>query len=231
MHGRLRYANPPYVFPMSSKLIIFDFDGTLADTFPSFARVFDQAADQYGFKRLDRDRQAVLRGLGARQIMAHHEVPLWKLPAIARFMRTRMGDGVANIKLFTGIDHVLRALHAQGVVLTIVTSNSPANVRAILGPELLALFSHVQCGASLFGKPSKIRKVLAATGIAPEHAMLIGDEIRDATAAADTGIAFGAVAWGFNHVDALAGQHPQRIFRRVDDLLDLIPDTALLRQG
>jgi phosphoglycolate phosphatase len=216
---------------MSSKLIIFDFDGTLADTFPSFVRVFDQAADKYGFKRLDRERQGILRGLDARQIMAHHDIPLWKVPAIARFMRARMADDIANINLFSGIDHVLRALHAQGVALTIVTSNSPGNVHAILGPELIALFSHVQCGAALFGKPSKIRKVLAAAGIAPEHAMLIGDEIRDAKAAADAGIDFGAVAWGFNHVDALAAQHPRRIFHHVDDLLDLSPDTALLRQG
>jgi len=216
---------------MSSKLLIFDFDGTLADTFPSFVRVFDQAADKYGFKRLDRERQDVLRGLDARQIMAHHDVPLWKVPAIARFMRVRMADDIGNIKLFTGIGQALLALHAQRVALTIVTSNSPGNVRAILGPELLALFSHVECGASLFGKPSKIRKVLAATGTAPEHAMLIGDEIRDAKAAADAGIDFGAVAWGFNHVDALAAQHPRRIFLHVDDLLDLSPDTALLRQG
>ncbi|USX26826.1 HAD hydrolase-like protein [Oxalobacteraceae bacterium OTU3CINTB1] len=216
---------------MPSKLIIFDFDGTLADTFPSFVRVFDQAADKYRFKRLDRERQSVLRGLDARQIMAHHDIPLWKVPAIARFMRARMADDIANIKLFAGIDRMLRALQAQGVTLTIVTSNSPGNVRAILGPELMALFRHVECGASLFGKPSKIRKVLAATGVAPEQAMLIGDEIRDAKAAADTGIGFGAVAWGFNDVDALAAQHPQRIFRHVDDLLDLSPDTVLLRQG
>jgi len=219
---------------MPYKLIIFDFDGTLADTFPSFVRVFDQAADRYGFKRLDRDHQGMLRGMDARQIMAHHDVPLWKVPAIARFMRAAMAADIANITPFAGIERVLRALHAQGVVLTIVTSNSQANVRAILGPDLLALFSHVECGAALFGKPAKVRKVLAATAIAGEHTMLIGDEIRDAKAAADADIDFGAVAWGFNHVDALAARHPRRIFRRVDDLrelLDLSPDTALLRLG
>ena len=213
---------------MSSKLLIFDFDGTLADTFPSFVRVFDQAADKYGFKRLDRERQDALRGLDARQIMAHHEIPLWKVPAVARFMRARMADDIATIKLFTGIDQALRALHAQGMVLTIVTSNSPGNVRAILGPELMELFSHVECGAALFGKPSKIRKVLAATGIAPAHAMLIGDEIRDAKAAADTGIDFGAVAWGFNHVDALIACHPHQVFRHVSDMSG---EALRLRQG
>ena len=213
---------------MRRKLIIFDFDGTLADTFPSFVRVFDQAADKYGFKRLDRDRQHALRGLDARQIMAHHGIPLWKVPAIARFMRARMADDIGNIKLFAGIDHVLRALHAQGVVLAIVTSNSPGNVRAVLGPDLLPLFSHVECGASLFGKLSKVRKVLAATGIAPEQAMLIGDELRDATAAADAGIDFGAVAWGFNDVDSLIARHPRQVFRHV---VEMSGDAPRLRQG
>jgi phosphoglycolate phosphatase len=216
---------------MPYKLIIFDFDGTLADTFPSFVRVFDQAADRYGFKRLDRERQGMLRGMDARQIMAHHDIPLWKVPAIARFMRAAMAADIANITPFIGIERMLRALHAQGIMLTIVTSNSQANVCAILGPDLLALFSHVECGASLFGKLPKVRKVLGVAGVPPEHTILIGDEIRDAKAAADVGIDFGAVAWGFNHVDALAAQHPRRIFRHVDDLLDLSPNTALLRQG
>ncbi|HWW70744.1 MAG TPA: HAD hydrolase-like protein [Duganella sp.] len=216
---------------MRRKLIVFDFDGTLADTFPSFVRVFDRAADEYGFKRLDRERQGALRGLDARQIMAHHDIPLWKVPAIARFMRAGMADDIVNIKLFAGVDQALRDLHAQGVVLTIVTSNSPGNVRAVLGPELLALFSHVECGASLFGKAAKVRKVLAATGIAPEHAMLIGDEIRDAKAAADAGVDFGAVAWGFNHGDALIACRPRQLFRQVAELAHLNADIARLRQG
>jgi phosphoglycolate phosphatase len=216
---------------MRHKLIIFDFDGTLANTFPSFVHVFDEAADKYGFKRLDRAQHHALRGADARQIMAHHAIPLWKVPAIARFMRAGLAAEIGSIKLFDGIAQALRSLSAQGVVLTIVSSNSLANVRAVLGPELAALFSHLECGASLFGKLAKIRKVLAATGVAPQEAILIGDEIRDARAAADAGVDFGAVAWGFNHVEALAAQHPQRIFRHVDELPGVSPDTALLRQG
>ncbi|WP_235914568.1 HAD hydrolase-like protein [Rugamonas rivuli] len=46
---------------MNRKLIIFDFDGTLADTLPVFVDVFDQAADKYGFKRMDRSRTQALR--------------------------------------------------------------------------------------------------------------------------------------------------------------------------
>lgn len=212
---------------MRHKLIIFDFDGTLADTFPSFVHVFDEAADKYGFKRLDRAQHHVLRGADARQIMAHHAIPLWKVPAIARFMRAGLAADIDNIKLFAGIDHALRSLSAQGVVLTIVSSNSLANVRAVLGSELVSLFSHLECGASLFGKLAKVRKVLAAAGIAPEETMLIGDEIRDAKAAAEAGVDFGAVAWGFNHVEALMACESRQVFHQVDELA---ADKPQLRQ-
>jgi phosphoglycolate phosphatase len=204
---------------VNPKLIIFDFDGTLADTFPCFVRVFDEAAAKYRFKPIDRANAQGLRGLDARAIMALHDIPLWKTPAIGRFMRTRIGDEASSIRLFDGIDAVLHALQARGVVLTIVTSNSRSNVLRILGPDLLKLFSHVECGAGLFGKLPKVRRVLAATGIAPADTLLIGDEIRDARVSAEAGVDFGAVAWGFNHVDALVAQHPRHVFHQVGDLL------------
>ena len=212
---------------MNRKLIIFDFDGTLADTLPVFVNVFDQAADKYGFRRMDRARQQELRNLDARRMMAIHDIPLWKVPAIASFMRSAMARDVADIRLFDGMEDVLRALKARGTILTIVSSNSRGNVLAVLGPELAALFSRFECGAALFGKLPNIRKVLAATGVAREHAMLIGDEIRDAKVSAEAGIDFGAVAWGFNHLDALIAERPARVFRQVGELLS---DTAPLPQ-
>jgi phosphoglycolate phosphatase len=205
---------------LDRKLIIFDFDGTLADTLSMFLQIFDEAADKYGFKRLDQSRKQSLRALDARQLMKIHEVPLWKVPAIASFMRASMGRNIDGIRLFAGMDEALRALKAQGVQLTIVSSNSRSNVLKILGPETAALFSQFECGASLFGKLPKIRKVLAATGVAREHVMLIGDEIRDAKVSAEAGVAFGAVAWGFNNIDVLLAEKPRRVFRQVADLLD-----------
>ena len=62
------------------KLVIFDFDGTLADTFDLFLRGFDEAADVYQFSRFDRANLTYVRGLDARGVMRHHHVPMWKLP-------------------------------------------------------------------------------------------------------------------------------------------------------
>lgn len=203
----------------STQLIIFDFDGTLADTMPVFLRLFDEAADQYGFRRVQDNGLEAMRGLDARQIMALHEVPLWKVPMIAAFMRRRMADVVEQIRLFPGMAEALSELHRRGTVLAIVSSNSRQNVEAVLGPGLTRLFRHVECGTSLFGKRSRLRKVLAAAAVAPQAALLVGDEIRDAEAARGAGIGFAAVAWGYNHADALIAQHPARLFRQVAELL------------
>ena len=62
------------------QLAIFDFDGTLADSFPWFIGVLNGVADRYGFNRVRPDDVEQLRGYDARQIMRHLRVPSWKLP-------------------------------------------------------------------------------------------------------------------------------------------------------
>jgi len=199
-------------------LIIFDFDGTLADTLPWFAAAFNEVADKYRFRRLESGHQHALRGLDVRQIMARQRIAFWKLPLIARHMRARMARDIAGIALFPGIVAALRELAGRGVRLALVTSNSRANVQQVLGPDVAALFCDGQYGASVFGKLAKVRKVIANSGVAPEEVLMIGDEIRDAHAARDAGIAFGAVAWGYNHVEALIDQGSQEVFLKVGDL-------------
>ena len=51
------------------KLIIFDFDGTLADSFPWFVEVSNALADRYRLKRMTEQEGATLRSLSARQII------------------------------------------------------------------------------------------------------------------------------------------------------------------
>ena len=69
---------------MPYKLALFDFDGTLADSFPWFTTVVNDAADKYGFRRIARHEFDTLRGKSAREMIAHLGVRRWKLPFIAR---------------------------------------------------------------------------------------------------------------------------------------------------
>jgi phosphoglycolate phosphatase len=203
---------------MPYRLVIFDFDGTLANSYSWFLSVVNQAADRYGFVRIDDANREMLRGQEARQIIRHLRLPAWKAPLVARFMRRRMHIDAGGIPLYEGTDRMLEDLARRGLALAIVSSNSEKNIRRILGPRLAGLIHHYGCGASLFGKPRLLRRVLRAAGVRPANALCIGDEIRDLRAAHAVGIPFGAVAWGYTHLEALVAHAPAEVFSHVDDI-------------
>lgn len=204
---------------MRYRLAIFDFDGTLADSFSWFLGVVNVLADEHGFRRMEEHEVETLRGQAARQIVAHMGLPAWKMPRVAHRMRQYMARDIGSISLFPGVDRLLRELAGHGVRLAIVTSNSIGNVRQVLGPESAALIHHYECGASMFGKRPKLRAVLRNSGIPAAEALCIGDELRDLEAARAEGIAFGAVSWGYTHPEALRAQDPEEVFESVEEVL------------
>jgi phosphoglycolate phosphatase len=203
---------------MPYRLAIFDFDGTLADSFPFLASVFDRLADRHGFRRVEPHEVSRLRRCGAREIMAHVGMPAWKLPLVARSFIGLMRENAAAVPLFDGAAEMLEHLSARGIVLAIVSSNSRENVERVLGPDTARLISHYECGASIFGKRSRIRTVLKRSGIVKADAILIGDQSTDLDAAHAEQVDFGAVAWGYADIEALKALGPAITFERVCDI-------------
>jgi phosphoglycolate phosphatase len=144
---------------------------------------------------------------------------MWKMPIIARHMRRLTEEQIDQISLFQGVDDMLQQLAEADITLAVVTSNSYNNVRHVLGPECAALISHYECGVSIFGKRARFRRILQRTGMQPGETLAIGDELRDSEAAQKERIPFGAVAWGFTHIAALAAQAPAKVFTKVDDIV------------
>ena len=204
MHGRFR-------------LIIFDFDGTLADSFPFFVRVVNDMAKEFSFSPIEDHEIEGLRSYSSREMMRHLNVPIWKMPAIAASMRSRMAAAIDEIPLFDGIPDVLADLKNHGLTTAVVTSNSEENVRHVLGPCVQQI-DYFECGASLMGKKAKLKKVVAFSGIEPRQALLIGDEIRDYEAAKKTGMAFAGVEWGYTTPSALRQLGPDLMFPTVASL-------------
>lgn len=207
---------------MNYELVIFDFDGTLADTFPWAVGMLDQAAEKYGFRRVEAHELEQLRTMEGHAILKHVGVPLWKVPRIARYFRGAMAENIEQIPLFAGVPALLTRLRERGAVVAVVTSNSASNVQAVLGPDICDLVCHFECGVSLFGKAARLKRVLRKSGAAPESTIYIGDEIRDVDAARQVGIASGVVSWGCNTIKALADCDPEEVFQSVGDILDRI---------
>jgi len=201
------------------QLAIFDLDGTLADSFPWFLRVLNGVADEFGFRPVVGDDEvAALRRVGPRDILTRLDVPVWKLPKIARHMRRLKAEHLDQIPLFPEAQRMLQAVAERGVQLALVSSDHENNARAQLGAATAALFSDFACGASLFGKAKKFKRVLKRSGVPPAQAIAIGDELRDIDAARATGVACGAVAWGYADPAALRAQRPDHMFTTMDEI-------------
>ena len=177
-------------------LVMFDFDGTLADSAEWMFGVLNELADRYGFRRVTPAEVEMLRGRPNREIIAYLGVPAWRLPAIARAARERARADAEAIRLFPGAGEMLDRLAAAGVAVAVVSSNGEDVVRRVLGPHAASV-RHWACGASLFGKARKMRQVLHAGGVDPNRAAAVGDETRDVDAARAAGVTSVAVTWGY----------------------------------
>lgn len=194
------------------RMVLFDSDGTLANTLPWVSAAFNQLAAKYGFEPLSAADHETLRHLPMQEMMRRVKIPLWRMPALVTGMRKHMAKHLHEFELFDGITESLQQLSRAGVALGVVSSNSTDNVRAILGPDTAALFQHFACSASIFGKAPKFRAVLRASGIPASETIYLGDEVRDAEAAHKAGMAYGAVGWGYHALETLRAQGAAEFF-------------------
>lgn len=204
------------------KLAIFDFDGTLADSGDWFLSIADDLAERFRFRRVEPDEINELRGHTTREVIRHLGIPRWKLPVIARHIHKRLAAETDRIALFDGIVPMIDALIASGIRIAVVTSNADGNVRAILGPHIVSHIEMFECGASLFGKAPRFKRVLRKLGVAREDVIAIGDETRDIVAARKVGIDTAAVLWGYANRSILAELKPDTVFDSPTEVIDFI---------
>lgn len=207
---------------MPYKLVIFDFDGTLADSGGRMLDVLNQVARRHRFRQVIPDEVEMLRGLGNREIMAYLGVRKWRLPWIAHDMRRLSAATSDRISLFEGVGELLAQLSAAGITTAIVTSNSETTVRRVLGPQNAARIAHYRCGVSIFGKAVKLRGLVRQLGIAKRAVLCVGDEIRDIEAARAAGLAIASVSWGYAKPEALERSRPTLVVKSIRELAEVI---------
>ena len=205
-----------------TKVIIFDFDGTLADTIDILLSITNRLSAEFGFKSATKEELAQLSNLNSWQILQYSGISIFKFPLLIRRLKAELHREIPHIQLFPGIKEVLLELKKRGFQLGIITSNSRENVLGALEKNgLQDTFTFIYSG-STFGKHKVINKWLRIENIHTEKVVYVGDEIRDIDAAKKTGIKVIAVGWGFNSPQALAAQNPNFLIERPQELIEIM---------
>lgn len=200
--------------------LIFDFDGTLVDSFCSVIEQFNILANDFNFRKITLEEIDGLRDLSSRDLVKYLKIPIYKIPAVLYKARKRLQNEMHKLTPFVGMHQVLHDLSDAGFSLGIVTSNSEENVVSWLNHhKMKQYFNFIHMESSYFGKKSVLKKVMKINKI--KKAMYIGDETRDIEAAKQCGMSSIAVTWGFNSEKILSQHHPDYIARAPKDILEI----------
>ncbi len=202
--------------------LIFDFDGTLVDSFNCAIEIFNTLADEFKFRKILSHEAHDLKNLNSRQLMKHLKIPMYKIPAVLFKAKHCMQKEMSNLHPFPGIPEVVQSLSDTGLSLGIVTSNAELNVLLWLERhEILGCFDFVISAPSYFGKGKTLKKILKANKLDQRKVFYIGDETRDIDAAKQCGISAVAVTWGFNSEAIIAKHNPYYLVRHPKDILTI----------
>jgi len=201
--------------------IIFDFDGTIADSFAITVQVFYKLT---GHSHRLSDKELVrLRGLSMLQAVEELRIRPWKIPFLMMRGRLTLARRMRHVEVQPGVAGVIRELHQAGHQLFIVSSNSQRNIQLFLHKHHMANeFTAVYGSVGLFNKANALKKVLKRNNLDPAKTFYVSDEVRDVTAAQEAGMPVVAVGWGFNTPEILARHNPAHLVENADQLLSLL---------
>lgn len=200
-----------------SSFILFDFDGTIADTISAGLEIINSHAEKYGYKRLDGD---INTHFSALQLVKLAEIKFWKLPYLIYQLKKKLSEKSDELKILSEAPELIKKLNNEGYELGILTSNSFKTVKAFLKKyELDSFFSFLRTDVSLFGKKKALKK---AKKVINKKIIYIGDELRDIEACRKNDIPIISIPWGLNSYESLEEHNKGLVAKNADEAYNLI---------
>lgn len=204
------------------KYIIFDFDGTLADSTAVFASAWNTLALKYKFKGIELKEVEALKKLSIAERSKLFDFPMYKLPMILPQFYRLYRQSLNEVHLYDGIKEVLMDIDKRGYKILIISSNSQENILEFLKMNGIQCVSNVLCSNRIFGKDKVIKKFLKDSNITPSDVLYIGDEQRDIVACKKVGVPIIWVGWGYDAIEVVQQEEPEYKVATPQEILNII---------
>jgi phosphoglycolate phosphatase len=204
------------------KLILFDFDGTIADTFHLGVKISNRLALKYNYGIITPDKEEYCRGKPGKEILKEAGISFYKLPFVVSSFKKEFSKVISELMPFDNICDVIRTLKSH-YELGVITSNASENVNNFMNRNNLDdVFSFIISSRNLFGKAKIFTKIIKERNYQNEELIYIGDETRDIEAAKKKKIKIIAVSWGFNSYELLNKFSPDFIAKEPKEILEIL---------
>jgi len=204
-------------------LVIFDYDGVLADTLDDLIRFGQEACNQLGVKHVvTKEDLSNLEVMSFATYGRACEVPEALIDEFVKISLRLFAEKESPPAIFNGLSEVIQHFSTKHKI-AIVTTNSSQNVHAFLTQHGLDSLVHAVYGVDTPG--SKAQKISIARERFVENGeavFMIGDALSDVRAAKEAGVASIAVTWGHQSLETLLRGEPEYVVNSPYELNDVI---------
>lgn len=213
--------------------MVFDFDGTLADTFAGIEHCVNVALCHFGMPVVTPQTLRPTIGLSLEVVfrsVIEAEVPERRIAELVAMYRQRYPREAPGLTtLFPGVLALLETLTRQGLALAVATSKASSNILPILDALGLLGYFEVVCSDDLVrnGKPhpDMLYYIAERMNVSPEWMLVVGDTRFDIEMGGQAGAATCAVTWGNHSREQLTAVSPTYIVDTIRELEDVIHRT------
>ena len=211
------YQSPPKSkVPEGRQLIIFDFDGVLADSFEAFYQLIGKSMAHIGLNLTKKQYQNFHIGnvhAGFKNFIKDQQ----KYLAFLKFRKANYDKYYKKVRLFPGVVKVLKKL-SQDYILSIASSGKQNQILRLFKKRQADKMFDTVLGTTEYTKKNMLKQIMKKRKTSPEHTIMITDTVGDILVAKKVGLKTLAVTWGFHSKKILAQAKPDKIVSDIKNL-------------